>query len=82
MYKLVVDRSTKIVLFDRFACGEKAKIEDRSTRDQRAGGRENFVSFILLHLKAVIYARVEVKRNATGHRRERRTSSLAKEARG
>lgn len=31
----------------------------------------NFVSFILLHLKAVIYARVEVKRNATEQRRER-----------
>lgn len=42
-------------------------------REGRKGAkrRENFVSFIPLHSKAVIYARVEVKRNASERRRER-----------
>lgn len=44
--------------------------EKEGRRKWRTAGR-NFVSFILLHLKAVIYARVEVKRNATEQRRER-----------
>lgn len=35
------------------------------TKDERRG---NFISFILLHLKAVIYARGEVRRNAPAGR--------------
>lgn len=44
---------------------------DGDTRGVRRGNEfeENFVSFILLHLKAIIYARVEVKRNATSRER-------------
>ena len=42
--------------------------EEEGNEAQR---RENFVSFIPLHSKAVIYARVEVKRNASERRRER-----------
>lgn len=43
---------------------------------------ENFVSFILLHLKAVIYARIEVKRNATVKRGERRSGRDSSERKG
>lgn len=46
----------------------RGREEEEGNEAQR---RENFVSFIPLHSKAVIYARVEVKRNASERRRER-----------
>lgn len=51
--------------------------EKEGRRKWRTAGR-NFVSFVLLHLKAVIYARVEVKRNATEQRRERARGGSAR----
>ena len=54
-------------LYDVTTRGREEEEEEEGNEAQR---RENFVSFIPLHSKAVIYARVEVKRNASERERE------------
>ena len=68
MYTRNIRKKDPRDLYDVTTRGREEEEEEEGNEAQR---RENFVSFIPLHSKAVIYARVEVKRNASERERER-----------
>ena len=70
MYTRNIRKKDPRDLYDVTTRGREEEEEEEGNEAQR---RENFVSFIPLHSKAVIYARVEVKRNASERERARQT---------